>query len=539
MRFFTNLMDSLNTSYVADQDYSDLKWETRLHFDRTGLPQMRCERLLTLPARYATDAHEDALPAALSPCFIHRACRLLCRCYTTDNLDFHYPHLRPSEFTVHKNLTNFGSNVHMLMVGSSLSALYQRKEYLASLAFVDLQPGQVLQYYEIEGADFYSPLLREDHADEFAARVGRFTAMVEARGLSLFYNHAAAAQEVIADKAHLKLFSAFSWLYSIFLATVLIQAGLFLEICVGGFLLASEHTHEMWIAAQVLSVMMVVCAFVSGSLLTMPLMVLGTFKFGFPEVTSSLGSAFEEVNRDKPWHRRALMFTNGLGYIIHHSSGILFYGCILTHVVRATEAIGLIPLAFQHGVSFLKYTNLSFSALFVHATDDDHKTKAKALKLKHGSVKLTGSASFKHSQTGSASSFHELEETEPPQNGRHVYNAILVLLEVWFQFEVYALLPAVSLLPRFALFSLLLSHYLWFVVSLSGLFLPDVDVPPHHTWMRHLPEAQRFSFSKRLNTYRVHCTKQLAQVYTAADATAAQGDAVPQDVQSHTIQENI
>ena len=51
----------------------------------------------------------------------------------------------------------------------------------------------------------------------------------------------------------------------------------------------------------------------------------------------------------------------------------------------------------------------------------------------------------------------------------------MLVIELWFQFEVYAFLPAVSLLPRVALFLLLSSHYVWFVVGVAEFF---VDVGP-------------------------------------------------------------
>ena len=76
---------------------------------------------------------------------------------------------------------------------------------------------------------------------------------------------------------------------------------------------------------------------------------------------------------------------------------------------------------------------------------------------------------------------------ERSSSARTLYTGATLAIEFWFQFEVYAFLPAVSLLPRVALFLLLSSHYVWFVVGVAGLFVnvgpkPKPNARPAGHW---------------------------------------------------------
>ena len=227
-------------------------------------------------------------------------------------------------------------------------------------------------------------------------------------------------------------------------------------------------------------------AFMSASYISIPLMVVGTFKFGFPEVTAACFRAFAPRNRGLPrWHR-GLMFANGVAFVFHHGSGMLFYACLLVGLARPPDVVALVPLAAQHLLSFVKYLNLDLTC-FEPAPDDHDATESlwdisAVLKKGNGGAPRRGGGGDDSrrdlARRRRRRSTPLLVRAETHRSAsRLIYTAILFLVEFWFQFEVYAFLPSVSLLPRASLFTLLASHYIWFAVGIGELFV-TVDAPP-------------------------------------------------------------
>lgn len=56
------------------------------------------------------------------------------------------------------------------------------------------------------------------------------------------------------------------------------------------------------------------------------------------------------------------------------------------------------------------------------------------------------------------------------------YTALLLALEVWFQFETMAIIPFVHWMPRLGLYGLLVSHWMWIAVAILTL-VPDKPCP--------------------------------------------------------------
>jgi len=204
-------------------------------------------------------------------------------------------------------------------------------------------------------------------------------------------------------------------------------------------------------------------------------------------VTSALFRAFAPQHARKPRLQRLLMLANGVAFIVHHFAGILFYCCLLSHLARATEVVALVPLAAQHAISFFKYVRADVAC---RARADGRAVERAA------SLKDIGAV------FGSIGAGIGDEDREPRRDlltralsrararsspARTLYAGLTLVIELWFQFEVYAFLPAVSLLPRVALFLLLSSHYVWFVVGVAGLFVnvgpkPKPNARPAGHW---------------------------------------------------------
>jgi len=259
-----------------------------------------------------------------------------------------------------------------------------------------------------------------------------------------------------------------------------------LEVGVGGVLLSSPHSRDLWLGAQVLMVPLVIAAFVSQSYLGIPLMIVGTFKFGFPEVTSALYRAFAPKNAHKSRIQRFLMLANGVAFIVHHFAGILFFCCLLAHLARATEVAALVPLAAQHMISFLKYMNYDVVCCTAKETRPGQlRTQSESLadigKVFGGIGGATSEDEFRapippgsNTARFKRRSIQKVQKAlgrarERNSHAKTLYTVLTLTIEFWFQFEVYAFYPAVSLLPRVSLFLLLSSHYIWLGVGIGGM----------------------------------------------------------------------
>ena len=441
------------------------------------------------------------------------------RCRLAENYAYHGGRLVPRDATAH----HLDPSVDILMVDALRDGIYEgvntRGEFLASYALVHLQKGQLLDYYAVEGAGRTDVLTSRMHARDVGRYVGRFTALAEARPYSLFYWHSRAAKLPGSEYATKDGLASYAVLYTLTLAVVILLACVGLEIGVGGVLLASPHSRDLWMGAQVLMVPLVIAAFVSQSYLSIPLMILGTFKFGFPEVTSALYRAFAPQHARKPRLQRLLMLANGVAFLVHHFAGILFYCCLLSHLARATEVVALVPLAAQHAISFLKYVRADVCRARADGRAVERAASLKDIGAVFGSIGAGIGDEDREPRRGL------LKRTlgrvrERSSSARTLYTGATLAIEFWFQFEVYAFLPAVSLLPRVALFLLLSSHYVWFVVGVAGLF---VNVGP-----KPKPNARpagHWGFPSDFMSRRWASRKRVADNAAASDDLKA-GDAI-------------
>jgi len=142
-----------------------------------------------------------------------------------------------------------------------------------------------------------------------------------------------------------------TWLIAMF-------TGLSLELFLGTHIVQYFETHEtmhwFWVYANCLFPIMVLCGFLSQSFFGLPLMVLGMFKFGFPEINAYLHRASTHQMFSIHWWSDSL---NGCGSLFHHGSSILVLAGLINELFTLETYVVVILLItlFQHMVVVLKY----------------------------------------------------------------------------------------------------------------------------------------------------------------------------------------
>jgi len=202
-----------------------------------------------------------------------------------------------------------------------------------------------------------------------------------------------------------------------FIATL---SGLYAEIFLGTRITAmidDEESKWRWLYSQFAFSFLVVTAAGCGSLLGLPFCVLAMFKFGYPEIISFLHRGHTH------FHNRNFAFLadymDGIGTLMHHSSAIFIITSLQMHYLQFDTVVItlLLPPILQHVGVKIKY-------------------------------------------------FH-----------KNAYIVITLMLEVWFQVEVFSLLGYVpKKAVRIATCLLVLSHWLYFLSGLLSMFL-EREIP--------------------------------------------------------------
>jgi len=141
-------------------------------------------------------------------------------------------------------------------------------------------------------------------------------------------------------------------------AITCIATGIGLEATIGGYMVShfsKEGGEMLWHVAQMLFSLLLMVAIMGKSAFALPFVVLGLWKFGFPETIGYLLKA-----RKTPWSQPVSFIShmlNGLGLLLHHSAGAYFVAAIvtgLTELVRVALA-GTVVLVIQHWFVPVKY----------------------------------------------------------------------------------------------------------------------------------------------------------------------------------------
>lgn len=147
---------------------------------------------------------------------------------------------------------------------------------------------------------------------------------------------------------------------------------------------------------------------------TLPLITLTLYKFGFPETILYLYSGLfdESLNVGLRWKE----MLDGIGTVTHHSSAALYITMVLVQIIPSTRSTieVVIPVLVQHWFVLLRYRY------------------------------------------------------------RHVYMAVEILLEVWFEWTVLSLLEEVHKehwVAGIVAASMLVSHWMYFIAGGLGVYL--------------------------------------------------------------------
>lgn len=145
-----------------------------------------------------------------------------------------------------------------------------------------------------------------------------------------------------------------------------VVSGLGMEIVLGGVLNETAARIgkvgiALWHGAQLFFSLFVIIAFFSQSPFGYPFLVLGLWKFGFPETVGNFRCAFQRGKID--WHSIRL-WMDAMGTLLHHTSAAWNIVGNTNHIFpmsRANIQIGL-PLMMQHVVVLFKYHSVPFYA---------------------------------------------------------------------------------------------------------------------------------------------------------------------------------
>ena len=251
--------------------------------------------------------------------------------------------------------------VLMLHAGKATSPAWRL--YLASVAELSysLQARQIVMLRRVPNATHFG-VLHGEHAAKAAAELTRFVWTAETIHLSILGATPALFNALLPDAEGTPGLLSYAVLYAIWVAVLCLISGLVLELQIGPMLLSLQSRAALWKFAQIFMVAFVFAAFAAETFLGIPLMILGVFKFGFPEVVLQY---FHAASPDETPLKRAERGLHFFAILIHHFGGLLVYGAALAHLIVPLQTIPLIPLGAQHLASVLKHAIFPDAVAFV------------------------------------------------------------------------------------------------------------------------------------------------------------------------------
>ena len=145
-----------------------------------------------------------------------------------------------------------------------------------------------------------------------------------------------------------------------------VVTGLGMEVVIGEPLIHSLEDSpaimQAWKASQLFFSLCISIALFSESPFGYPFLVIGFWKSGFPETVGYFRRAFciGNISFDS-----ASAYLNGIGTLVHHSTGAYLIICVSTHLMPLDRRIlsMSLPLVAQHIVVLLKYVSPNMYAL--------------------------------------------------------------------------------------------------------------------------------------------------------------------------------
>ena len=149
--------------------------------------------------------------------------------------------------------------------------------------------------------------------------------------------------------------------------TVLLS-GLGLELFVWIYYLDTwcEQHEALWRFAQLLFPLLLTTTLglaIQANYLALPVMVVGLWKFGFPETLMYMYLAL--FASDESWFQRSADLMNAIGLVVHHGALALFMSLLLVSVIPPSRyvVIGSLVLIMQHWFVLVKYANVPVYAV--------------------------------------------------------------------------------------------------------------------------------------------------------------------------------
>lgn len=151
----------------------------------------------------------------------------------------------------------------------------------------------------------------------------------------------------------------FELFIQISVSITIILTGLGLEFYVGPRLVdyALKNSYDwIWVLAQFMFSFLTSIAIMSQNILGLPFLVLGLWKFGFPETVVCIQKA-TFVFKDGDISMCLINLANGVGFLLHHSASAYVVVGLATGHFPLNKVVGslLLPLVIQHWFFPLKY----------------------------------------------------------------------------------------------------------------------------------------------------------------------------------------
>lgn len=146
---------------------------------------------------------------------------------------------------------------------------------------------------------------------------------------------------------------------AVFQAITMVLAGMGGEYFFGRYLLPRlplKEAHRMWILAQVVFPLLVTVG-MFGGISCAPILVLGMWKCGFPEITMYF---LRSQAADRSTMQRILNLSNGVAMLLHHSTSCCMQAWFSVSPLNKYETGPCIPLIMQHWLSALRYSKVKW-----------------------------------------------------------------------------------------------------------------------------------------------------------------------------------
>ncbi|CAD7942359.1 unnamed protein product [Amoebophrya sp. A25] len=295
--------------------------------------------------------------------------------------------------------------IHLMLLRAERELNFREEQWMGSFSMLGRTAARNYMVHTVSEASTKDLFFEEKYAKEVAYEVNRFVWGVknyEDPYLLSAYKSMLLPPAVSGGVRH-DILDQLLLPYVFTAAMLAILGGLIMEFYIGRMFLTMAHKDAFWRFGQVALVPVTIACLTSASWLGLPIFFVAMFKFGFPEVTTALSAPWVLKNAVHYVDRWG-MFIDGVGYVIHHTGGAIVYGSALGRLIHPVLAICALPLALQHAVSFVKY-------------------------IDHG-------------------------------HGAYVF--ALLVLEIWYEFEFFFILPLVDhVVPLAGLCMVTIAHWLW------------------------------------------------------------------------------